>query len=276
VTLADEDCGRLGADPAAIRSDKAARLSHLVKAAAGRVRRGETAELARYLRRYRRTPALRALERRYRASFRMTLRRWLEYHQSQLVFDRCSWMGVTAWKNPLDAWIYQEILHEVRPDVVVEIGSAMGGGTLYLAHMLELLGHGIVISVDIDRTRFDVEHARIVTVTGDSSSVEVVQEVAALCRDKRVLVIHDADHEKAKVLADLAAYAPLVSVGSYLIVEDGIVDLFRPHDILGVVYEGPLAATEEFRRRAPQFEVDTKRERYLLTYNPQGFLRRVK
>ncbi len=108
----------------------------------------------------------------YRNSLGMSLRQWLEYHQRDLAFDQCTWMGVKAWKNPLDAWIYQEIVYEVRPEVIVEVGSAMGGGTLYLAHLLDLLGDGTVVSVDIDRTRFVAEHQRIVTVTGNSSSPE--------------------------------------------------------------------------------------------------------
>lgn len=207
----------------------------------------------------------------------MTLREWLEYHQSKITFEQCTWMGVQAWKNPLDAWIYQEILCEVRPDVVVEVGSAFGGGTLYLAHILDLLGSGTVVSVDIDRSRFQADHPRIATVTGDSAAPETIEEVTRLCKGKRVLVIHDADHRRPKVLADLACYAPLVSVGSYLIVEDGIVDLFHPHELMGVSYPGPLEATEEFlgSNLGASFEVDESRERYLLTYNPRGFLRRT-
>ena len=60
-------------------------------------------------------------------------------------------MGVRAIKNPFDCWIYQEIITEIRPDVIVEIGSAAGGSTLYLAHLLDLLGHGSVVSIDINR-----------------------------------------------------------------------------------------------------------------------------
>jgi cephalosporin hydroxylase len=215
------------------------------------------------------------VRRQYRRMLRLSLRRWLLYHQSDVVFDRCSWMGVRALKHPLDAWIYQEILYEVRPDVVVEIGSAAGGGTLYLAHLMEILGSGFVVSVGKDRSTFAAKHERIVTVTGHSSAPETLASVRELCDGKRVLVIHDADHRKEQVLDDLRAYSPLVSVGSYLIVEDGIIDVFRPHEILGVPYEGPLAATEEFVRHNRDFEIDHSRERYLVTYNPRGFLRRV-
>ena len=211
----------------------------------------------------------------YRRRLSMSLRRWLLYHHREILHDRCTWMGVKALKNPCDAWIYQEILHEVRPDVVVEVGSNEGGSTLFLAHLLDLIGHGSIVSVDIDRSRFHVKHPRISLVTGDSSAPETVAQVAALCEGKRGLVIHDADHNKEPVLRDLRAYHRFVAVGSYLIVEDGIVDLFRPGDGLGWFAPGPLAATEEFLREFPQFAVDMERERYLLTYNPKGFLRRV-
>lgn len=213
--------------------------------------------------------------RHYRRIFRRRLRDWLAYHQRSVVYDRCFWMGVPALKNPLDAWIYQEIIHEVRPEVVVELGSAAGGGTLYLAHLLDLLGDGVVVSVDIDRSSFIAEHDRIIAVTGHTTAPETLGRVRFLCTGKRVLVIHDADHHQEQVLEDLLAYAPLVSMGSYLIVEDGIVDLFGPHEVLGVRYDGPLVATREFLRRNTDFQVDSQRERYLLTYNPRGFLQRV-
>lgn len=69
----------------------------------------------------------------------MTLREWLIYHQRNILFDKCSWMGSRALKNPFDSWIYQEILHEVKPEIVVEIGSNEGGSTLLLAQLLDLM-----------------------------------------------------------------------------------------------------------------------------------------
>jgi cephalosporin hydroxylase len=185
-------------------------------------------------------------------------------------------MGVEAAKNPLDAWIYQELLFEVRPQVLVEIGSFKGGTTLFFAHLFDLLGEGLVVSVDIDRTQFAARHERIVTVTGDSSSSDVIGQVRALCKGKRTIVVHDGDHRKGQVLADLALYAPLVTPGSYLVVEDGVIDLFRPGDGIGTFEPGPLQAVEAFVAANPDFEIDESRERYLLTYNPKGYLRRIR
>ncbi len=212
----------------------------------------------------------------YRKRFRMSLRQWLLYHQSKIVFEKCSWMGVRALKNPLDAWIYQEIIYKVKPDVIIEIGSAEGGGTLYLANLLDLIGKGVVISIDIDRSKYNVKHDRIVTFTGDSSSPEVVAQVTEYCSGKKVLVLHDGEHSYEQVTKDLHNYSDFVSVDSYFIVEDGIVDLFKPNDCLGGRKDGPLVAVEHFLNKNKDFIVDTERERYILTYNPKGFLKRVK
>ena len=84
------------------------------------------------------------------------------------------------------------------------------------------------------------------------------------------------DHRKESVLGNLWNYSEFVGVGSYFIVEDGVIDLFRPGDGIGDFFEGPLAALQEFLGENADFEVDQKRERYLLTYNPRGFLRRVR
>ena len=212
----------------------------------------------------------------YRKRLDMTLREWLIYHQKNVECEKCYWMGARVLKNPLDAWVYQEIIYDIKPDVIVEIGSAYGGSTLYLANLLDLLGKGIVVSIDIDRSIFAVKHHRIVTITGDCSSPEVIGEVEKLCLDKKILVIHDGDHRKEAVLRDLAIYSKLVSINSYLIVEDGIMDLFKYGDGMGRLYEGPLKAVDEFLRSNTDFVVDMEREKYLLTYNPRGFLKRIR
>jgi cephalosporin hydroxylase len=214
--------------------------------------------------------------REYRQRFRLTLEDWMLYHQTDIVFDQCTWMGVKALKNPLDAWIYQEIIYEVKPDVIVELGSMWGGSTLYLANLLDLLGHGQVVSVDINRERFSAKHERFVLITGSTTDPEVIAKVRALCEGRRALFIHDAAHDKPTVLADLRTYSNLVSVGSYFIVEDGFGDLFTPGTPIGMGEDGPLPAIEEFTREHPEFVVDKSRERYLLTTNPLGFLKRTR
>lgn len=195
-------------------------------------------------------------------------RRWLLHLYDELMERESHWMGVRALKNPLDAWVYQEIMYEVRPTAVVELGSAHGGGTLFLCHMLDLLGlDAPVVSVDLSHEHFDAEHPRITKVTGDTRDPAVIAQVKELVAGRRVLLIHDASHEAAVVLEDLRSYSPLVSSGSYLILEDGVTDTVGGEP-------GPVTAVQQFLREAPDFELDLARERFALTYNPRGFLRR--
>ena len=211
----------------------------------------------------------------YQKKYRMSLRNWLIYHQKKVVFDKVSWMGLPVWKNVLDAWIYQEIIYETRPDILIEIGSKFGGSTRYFADLFELLRHGMVISIDLDRSEYRLEHDRVTLITGNSSDPQVVNQVECLCRGKRVMVIQDGGHKKNQVYQDLLNYSPFVSLENYFIVEDGIVDLFHFGDGLGFDTSGPLDAVEEFLKNHPNFVQDDSRERYLLTYNPKGYLKRI-
>jgi cephalosporin hydroxylase len=196
-------------------------------------------------------------------------RKWmLECLYEELMRGATHWMGVRSLKNPLDAWVYQELLHELRPEVVVELGSAHGGSTLFLCHMLDLLQlEAPVISVDIDRHRFVAEHPRIRLVTGDTRHPQTVAEVEAACDGRRGLVVHDADHAADAVFEDLRNYSRFVAPGGYLVVEDGVRDF-----LAGL--PGPVAAVERFLRETSEFEIDASKERFVFTFNPRGFLRR--
>jgi cephalosporin hydroxylase len=217
---------------------------------------------------------LRPMRKDYRQRWNSGLRRWLIQYHTNLLFEKITWMGVPSWKNVLDAWVYQEIIYEVRPAIVIEIGNAHGGSTLYLAHLLDLVGQGEVIAVDIDHSKFEARHPRISLVTGDSLEPGTISRVETLANGRQGLVIHDGDHSREHVLADLQAYARFVCSGGYFIVEDTIIDLFRAGDGLGTV-NGPLGAVEQFVREDTRFRIDPERERFVLTYNPRGYLKRV-
>ena len=210
----------------------------------------------------------------YRRRWNRGLRHWMIRYQEELVFTRVTWMGTIARKMVLDAWVYQQILFEVKPDFVIEIGNAEGGSTKFLANMLDLLGHGEVIAIDIDHSLFQVSHPRIHLITGDSLAPETLDRAAKIAVGGRGLVIHDGDHSRGHVLGDLRAYAPFVAPGSYFIVEDTIMDLFRAGDGLGTV-DGPLEAVEQFVNEDSRFQIDAGREFFVLTYNPRGYLKRV-
>jgi cephalosporin hydroxylase len=184
-----------------------------------------------------------------------------------------TWLGAQALKNPLDLWIYQEIMVETRPELIVETGTYRGGSAFYLASICDLLGAGEVLSVDVEPLRDDYPaHPRITYLGGRSSTdPEVVAEVRARAAGKRTLVVLDSDHSQAHVEAELAAYAEIVPLGCYLIVEDSNIGQIRK-DLL----PGPLEAIESFVAGTDEFEIDRAREKFLITQNPSGYLRRVR
>ena len=184
-----------------------------------------------------------------------------------------TWLGAQALKNPLDLWIYQEIMVETRPELIVETGTYRGGSAFYLASICDLLGAGEVLSVDVEPLRDDYPaHPRITYLGGRSSTdPEVVAEVRGRAAGKRTLVVLDSDHSQAHVEAELAAYAEIVPVGCYLIVEDSNIGQIRK-DLL----PGPLEAIESFVAGTDEFEIDRAREKFLITQNPSGYLRRVR
>ena len=183
------------------------------------------------------------------------------------------YQGYEAHKCPLDLRVFQEILFDVRPGLVVEIGTNVGGTTPFLAHQLELLVNGRVISVD-NRELPRPSHRRIAYLLGNSQDPQIVAavgEAAIATGAAPVIVIHDGDHRYGEVIADLEAYGPLVTPGSYLIVEDTNVN---SHPVLAEWGPGPWEAVETFLKGHPDFEQDRSREKFLMTYNPGGYLRR--
>jgi len=200
------------------------------------------------------------------------------YFASKGFLQSIDWMGIPTRKMPTDMWIYQEIIVETKPDFIIEIGTFYGGSALFLAQTCEGINHGTVIAVDISHDFNMAEHSRIKTVTGDCSDSKIIETIKGIVKKGTVMVIHDGDHTANAVARDLKLYAPLVSPGMYLIVEDGIVDLFNPAiSKLGKSYieGGPLKASRDFlKEHTDEFELDMRRERFILTTNPEGYLRR--
>ena len=188
-------------------------------------------------------------------------------------WTKATWLGAQALKNPLDLWIYQEIMVETQPALVVETGTYRGGSALFLASMCDLLDRGEVVSIDVEPLREDYpQHPRITYLGGRSSTdPDVVAEVRERAAGRKTLVILDSDHSQGHVEAELAVYAPLVPVGCHLIVEDSNIGRIRK-DLL----PGPFEAIETFLAGSDAFEIDREREKFLITFNPSGYLRRVR
>jgi cephalosporin hydroxylase len=193
-------------------------------------------------------------------------------HIQDRIMTRTTYFGIQALKSPTDFWVYQEIIFETRPDVIVEIGNNRGGSTLALAHLCDLLGRGRVIGVDLSHLKVPEEvrqHPRITLVEGDAcGSVERVARL--ISSNETVLLIEDSAHTFENTLSVLRTYSRIVKPGGYFIVEDTICH----HGVEVGPKPGPYEAVETFVEENPEFEVDRDRESFLITWNPKGYLRR--
>jgi cephalosporin hydroxylase len=198
-----------------------------------------------------------------------------------------SWMGRPIIQYPQDMVAMQEILWRVQPDLIIETGIAHGGSLVFYASICELIGRGEVLGIDIDiraHNRAAIEAhpmaRRIRMIEGSSIDPAVVARVVAEAAGKRTLVVLDSNHTHDHVLAELRAYAPLVSVDSYCVVFDTVVEdlpagLYpdRPWD----VGNNPKTAVRAYMSENDNFSVDEDLEaKTLITVAPGGYLRRVR
>jgi cephalosporin hydroxylase len=194
------------------------------------------------------------------------------YYGSEVWFNT-SWFGTPTQKCPLDLWVYQEIIHETRPDLIVECGTNNGGSTAFLGALLDLTGKGRILSIDIREVPDRPSHPRIEYLTGSSVDSRIVAEAErAAATSSSTLIILDSDHSYRHVIEELRCYHRLVTPNNYLIVEDTNVN---GNPVLPDFGPGPAEAVREFLRENQQFVVDLRWEKFMLTFNPGGYLRRV-
>lgn len=199
-----------------------------------------------------------------------------------------NWFGRPIIQLPEDIVTLQEIILDVKPDLIVETGVAHGGSLVLYASMLQLLGRGEVVGVDIEirpHNRQAIEghplSNRIKLIEGSSTSEQVVEQVRQIATDKRsVMIILDSDHTHEHVIRELELYSPLVTKGSYLVVFDtGIEDMPEgtyPDRSWGKG-NNPKTAVWQFLKQNDRFEIDRALEaRLLYTVAPDGYLRCVK
>lgn len=181
------------------------------------------------------------------------------------------WLGKEISKLPLDSWIYQEIIWELKPDVLVECGTDQGGSAFFFASILDLIDKGEVITIDLNDTR--VDHPRVTKIQGSSVSDEVFQRVKNMVQGKKVMAVLDSNHTQEHVLKEMELYSRLVSVGQYLVVEDSNIN---GHPVLPGWGPGPMEAIKKFLKIQGNFVVDKSREKFGVTFFPNGFLKRIK
>lgn len=203
------------------------------------------------------------------------------YHELfyyEKMWRQVHWRGVRVLKCPLDLWIYQEIIHDTRPDLIVECGTANGGSAVYMADMCATFGAGEVVTIDIEPRPNMPAHERVTFLHGSSLDDDIIEQVGARAAGaSRVMVVLDSLHERDHVLRELHAYSPLVTAGCYLIVEDSNIN---GHPVV-TDYEpdagpGPYEAIEAFLAGTTDFEIDRSCERFGVTFNPNGYLRCVR
>ncbi len=189
------------------------------------------------------------------------------------VFQNTEWMGVKAAKCPMDMWVYQELMHRLNVDLLIETGTWLGGSALYFAHVLDMIGQGQVISVDIQLPDDLPQHPRIEYLKGSSVDPAILEQIRAkVDQASSVMVILDADHKADYKYQELKAYADFVSDDNYLIAEDSVFDFYPAWPEFG---PGPADAVQRFIRERPEFVVDRNQERHMLSFCPAAFLKRT-
>jgi cephalosporin hydroxylase len=199
-----------------------------------------------------------------------------------------SWMGRPIIQYPQDMIAMQEVIWEVKPDLIIETGIAHGGSLIYYASLLELIGKGKVLGIDIDireHNRKEIEDhpmfKRIEMIQGSSIAAETVDKVKGIAKDyQTILVVLDSNHTHDHVLQELDAYASLVSVGSYVVVFDTIVEFMPDGYLPGRPWkqgDNPWSAAQNFLGRNSNFAIDkTIQNKLLISVAPDGYLKRLR
>lgn len=223
-------------------------------------------------------------------AFRWLSKEWLRVGWSQRYSYGFSWLGRPVIQLPEDLLRMQELLYRIQPDVVVETGIAHGGSLIFYASMCRLIGKGRVIGIDVEirpNNRKAIEnhsfaHA-ISLIEGSSVDSRVVQRVCNLLQPgETVLVVLDSCHTRDHVLAELEAYGPLVSPGSYIIATDGIMEdlVDAPRAQPDWSWNNPQQAVRDFVSRHPEFVLEEPEFLFnegtteRVTYWPSAFLRK--
>ncbi len=226
-------------------------------------------------------------------AFEIVSRAWLRCGWDNKYVYSFTWAGRPVIQLPEDLLRLQEVIWSVAPDLIVETGVAHGGSLVFHATLLRALGRGRVIGVDLEirphnrrALETHVLAPLIELVEGSSIDPAVARRVRERVRPgEQVLVILDSNHTRDHVLAELEAYAPLVTPGSYVVVQDGCMEQMAgaPRSAPDWSWNNPRAAVREFAARHPEFaleeppfawnEGDVKRR---VTYWPDGYLRRLR
>ncbi|MBW2148404.1 MAG: hypothetical protein JRG73_10380 [Deltaproteobacteria bacterium] len=202
----------------------------------------------------------------------MTIREWMYFHN---VMHRhyTRWMDRKVLKPPFDWVVLGDIIQDTKPEVIIEIGSYEGGCALWMANLLDAMdSRAQVIGIDVIDTPTKVQHPRITSLIGDCLAPEILERVEHLSAGRKGMVIEDSDHKYVTTRRILEKYHKFVAKDCYFVVEDTIVEFMNVPP-----FPGPLRAVKEFvKAHEDSFVIDRSREKYILTYNPMGYLLKIK
>lgn len=198
-------------------------------------------------------------------AFEIISSQWLKVGWNQKHTYTFSWFGRPIIQLPEDMLRIQEVIYQVKPDVIIESGIAHGGSLIYYAAICKAMEKGRVIGVDIEirpHNRKAVESHQlfplITLIEGDSVNPDVVKYIKSLVKsDERTMVVLDSCHTKAHVLKELEEYFDLIDSGSYIIATDGIMKYLNnvPRGKVEWSHDNPVNAAKEFIKRHPDFEI---------------------
>src|SRR5579863_2737119 len=196
------------------------------------------------------------------------------YENGARTWYNTKWLGVPLEKYPTDLFVYQEIIYETKPDVLIEAGTLKGGSAYFFASLFDLLGKGRVITMDIVDQPEKPKHPRIEYLLMSSISDEAIRRIKSEIKTgDRVMVSLDSNHAADHVFKELQLYSPMVTIGCYMVVEDTNIN---GHPVYPAFGPGPMEAVKRFLAGNQAFEVDRSKERFMLTVSPSGYLRRVR
>ena len=198
---------------------------------------------------------------------------FLSAYWRSLAWQRTGWLGSRVHGTPTDLITYQELVNEVRPKWIIETGTRHGGRTLFLAHLCDQLGSGRVISIDSRHEDDRPSHDRIIYLDGRAHEDDVVAQVRSITGgDVSALVILGTRGAQRRMHLEFRAYEPFVPVGSYIVMENTILNGYPVNAAHG---PGPFEAVRRILNIYGDFVADTRWEKHGLSFNVGGFLRRI-